>query len=383
MRKQFIQSLKPWKVTTFLLLSCFSFWTSSLFAQGNEPIKARQSNAIEQNNLQPALETQEEEELNSPADLRRKLNANQLLGDLESEYLRLYQQLNTRTINSKQQNDLMSKYQALNQKDRESVNGLLTSYRIQQLDLNAGNLLEQAYKKSAANLEVNKEMALYNHLLGKAKTRNKHLVFLAAKKAFSEDLLLYAEHLLRSCPANATLIAHAKTDALALLYIQSIRKVRKDITVLSLDWFNSPQYTQRLKSAGYGLPSQKAVDANYLNNFLKMNASKSIALSTSISAVYLNANLNDLYLRGVVFEFSMRPLDQSDVNLDLLQNDFQSLNQTSSSFQYKHNYLPFLIQHYQEVQGENEAQRKRLEKILVEWFGPEQTERLLQKYQLK
>ena len=171
---------------------------------------------------------------------------------------------------------------------------------------------------------------------------------LISSNRLSNNAINYAEDILLSAPKNGTLITHGFDDSYAVWYLQSQKKIRTDVELISLDFMQSEYYRDQLKKKGYSLPNSKNIDVSYFAQFCKLNASRKLSASLTMPKEYFRPVLLNVYLVGLVFEYHTDRFENFKANeylwnsrlkKHLINNVYDETSKHLSS-----NYLPMLLQ---------------------------------------
>jgi hypothetical protein len=337
-------------MTTNVFFLIVIFFSSAVFAQveRNQPIKNQESRTNLQINEAENKGAQPKE------------------SDFEKAYNQSYQNRNSRTFDVKSKNELQTLAAGKLVSSPKSAEANLAAFRVGQWDLLKASYLETAYKLDPRNAEVLKDFAIYNHLIQQDAKSRTALKTLVNGKVINKDVLDYSVNALLSCPQNATLIVHAREDVLPLLFAQKILQKRTDIKVLSLDWLNSPQFKVNLQAEGYKLPISSNVNVLYLMNFLDLNSSRNLCLSLTIPKSYLQMNISNLYLTGLIFRFRKDAIDASDINRGLYLEILKMTGIENKEHPVTKNYLPFLLQLQQENSSDMSFPNVQLSEQLIQ-----------------
>jgi hypothetical protein len=144
------------------------------------------------------------------------------------------------------------------------------------------------------------------------------------------------------------LITHGVEDTYAVLYLQESKKMRIDVQVLSLDWFQNKEFREFVNSHYYELPKSNQIDINYLNQFCQLNASKKLSLSFTLPSPYFQPMKSSLYVHGLVAVYSNQSdeLNVIDANVNFYNTfDLKRILKPTSEREtdLSSNYLPMLI----------------------------------------
>lgn len=208
--------------------------------------------------------------------------------------------------------------------------------------------LKKAESLRPQNSDVQIQMAAYNIIVNDQTNAQVYLEKLIKSTRLSQEVLDYAEDLLKSAPDKGTLITHGFDDTYACYYLQSVKKVRSDVRLISLDFLQSEKYRTDLKTAGYVLPEKVLIDVAYLQEFCSKNESKGLAISMTTPKEYLVPIQQNLFAVALVFEYHKELTYNNFYRNDYLWNEELSktlINKatTDKAKQLSANYLPMLL----------------------------------------
>ncbi len=198
------------------------------------------------------------------------------------------------------------------------------------------------------NSDVHKELAAYYIITNQNSKAKPYFEKLKNAKRLTNPVITYGKDILLSVPNNGVLITHGFDDTYAVWYDQQVNGVRKDVTLVSLDFMQSETYRANLKKDGFKIPQREVVDVSFLKQFCSMNKSKKLAISLTTPKEYFSPIQSLLFVTGLVFEYHQNDFSNFSRNEDLWNN---LLNKTlvnnavdSKSKQLSANYLPMLFQ---------------------------------------
>ncbi len=208
--------------------------------------------------------------------------------------------------------------------------------------------LKKAESLRPQNSDVQIQMAAYNIIVNDQTNAQVYLEKLIKSTRLSQEVLDYAEDLLKSAPDKGTLITHGFDDTYACYYLQSVKKVRSDVRLISLDFLQSEKYRTDLKTVGYVLPEKVLIDVAYLQEFCSKNESKGLAISMTTPKEYLVPIQQNLFAVALVFEYHKELTYNNFYRNDYLWNEELSktlINKatTDKAKQLSANYLPMLL----------------------------------------
>ena len=208
--------------------------------------------------------------------------------------------------------------------------------------------LKEAEKLRKNNSDVHVQMAAYHMIKNNKDQAARYLDKLISSNRLSNNIIKYAEDILLSAPKNGTLVTHGFDDSYATWHLQSQKKMRADVQLISLDFMQSEYYRDQLKKKGYNLPNSKNIDVSYFGQFCKLNASRNLSASLTMPKEYFRPVLSNVYVVGLVFEYHTDRFENFKANeflwnsrlkKHLINNVYDETAKHLSS-----NYLPMLLQ---------------------------------------
>ena len=104
----------------------------------------------------------------------------------------------------------------------------------------------------------------------------------------------------------------------------------------------------------------------YLMNLLDLNGNRNLCLSLTIPKSYLQKNISNLYLTGLIFRFRKDAIDASDINRALYLEVLKMNGIENKEHPVTKNYLPFLLQLQQENRSDNSFPNDLLNEQLIQ-----------------
>jgi hypothetical protein len=250
--------------------------------------------------------------------------------------------------------------------------------------------LKKAESLRPQNSDVHIQLAAYNIIVNDPKNAQVYLEKLIKSTRLSQEVIDYAEDLLKSATDKGTLITHGFDDTYACYYLQSVRKIRSDVRLISLDFLQSEKYRTDLKTAGYLLPEKVLVDVAYLQEFCLKNESKSIAISMTTPKEYLVPIQQNLFAVALVFEYHKELTYNNFYRNDYLWNEELTKTlikqaTTDKAKQLSANYLPMLLFLHKTYTELNEAEKVKevdeaMDKVAVQCKKYDQVKKLKGSY---
>ncbi len=251
------------------------------------------------------------------------------------------------------------------------------------------SFLKEAEKIRPNNADVQTQMAAYHLITANEKNALEYIEKLVKSARLSAEPIVYANDLLKSAPQNGVLITHGFDDTYAVNYLQLKNGIRKDVQLISLDYFQSETYRKMLLDKGFKLPGSKVIDVHFLNEFCKLNESKSISVSMTLPKEYLQPMKAQLYVVGLTFQFHSTEFNNYYMNDYLWQKELdKKLVNNAQSVKAKDlsaNYLPMLLFLRTSYSRTNEAEQlkeidKSLDKVAVQCNKYQQVQKLKKSY---
>jgi hypothetical protein len=250
--------------------------------------------------------------------------------------------------------------------------------------------LKKAESLRPQNSDVQIQLAAYNIIVNDPKNAKVYLEKLVKSTRLSQEVLDYAEDLLKSAPDNGTLITHGFDDTYACYYLQSVRKIRSDVRLISLDFLQSEKYRTDLKTAGYLFPEKEIIDISYLQEFCSKNESKSLAISMTTPKEYLVPIQQNLFAVALVFEYHKELTYNNFFRNDYLWNEELTKTlikkaTTDKAKQLSANYLPMLLFLHKTYTESKEAEKLKevdeaMDKVAVQCKKYDQVKKLKGSY---
>lgn len=249
---------------------------------------------------------------------------------------------------SNEQQKIISLVNQLEKTGKESFDYHYFKYVSGNYNFNLISHLNRAHQLKPTNTDVLVQLVAYHWILNNKPLALQFIEQLFTSGRLDPSLKEYASDLLRSVPENGVLITHGVEDTYAVLYLQESKKMRTDVLVLSLDWFQNTQFRDFVKSHYYELPKSNQINVDYLNQFCQLNASKKLSLSFTLPSPYFQPMKSSLYVHGLVAVYSNQSdeLNVIDANVNFYNTfDLKRILKPTSEREtdLSSNYLPMLI----------------------------------------
>jgi hypothetical protein len=207
--------------------------------------------------------------------------------------------------------------------------------------------LEKAKELKPTNSDVIVQMAAYHTIISDTNASSKELSQLVQMGKIEADVLTYDNALLNSVSTNGVLLTHGFDDAYGSFYLQQNNNVRNDVKIVSLDLMQSKVYRDSLQKDGFQIPSSQVVDVQFFQDFCAQNQSKNLNLSMTFPKPYLQPQINQLEVQGLVYVFKDLSKNRATENQQIwkiinLSKAIESVH-TEKGKQLTANYLPMLF----------------------------------------
>jgi hypothetical protein len=253
-----------------------------------------------------------------------------------------------RSPTSEQQQIMNKQVKDLEQMAPNSFDYNLMYYSSGNYDVSREPKLKLAEKMQPENPDVIKFCAANAIVKGDTLEAKSYLKKMEEKQLIQPETISYTADVVISSTSNSTIITHGFNDSYGAYFNQFNQNFAPSTTVVSLDFLQSESYRNVLKNKGYELPKQVIVDVSFLKSFCELNQEKNIALSMTIPREYFEPIKDNIYVSGLIFEYSPTNSKPSFQKLESLWN--QNLNKkvitefiSPLSNSYGLNYLPMLI----------------------------------------
>ena len=219
------------------------------------------------------------------------------------------------------------------------------------------------------NSDVHVQKAAYHIIIEDYSNAKKYLSKLIDEQRLNQNLFPYAEDILISTPHNGTLITHGFDDTYSIWYVQQVKGVRRDVTLVSLDFLQSSKYRSKLISDGYKMPNGEVIDVSYFAKFCQNNSKKNLVVSMTTPKEYVKPVMSNMYVTGVVFAYKTSEFDNFPMNENLWNSELnKSITKDAKdqkTRQLSSNYLPMLFQMRKVYNEQSEASKvKEIDKYI-------------------
>jgi hypothetical protein len=246
----------------------------------------------------------------------------------------------------------------------DPTNGVLF-YELGNYNTNRSYLLANMLKVHPNNATALELWAANAVVKGDSLTLIMTLQQLDSLGSYPKEMQCYAQDLIASTPDNSVLVTHGRWDSFGALD-QQIKSNKPQITVVSLEFLQSPQYRALLAAKGLIIPPQKIVDVAYLGELVQLNSSKQFAFSMTIPSAYLQQFEEQMVPLGLVFLYPnnlnekaiLAKNEQLLNSLNFMECDEIEIREME---ELKNNYLPMIETVENVSTSKNKSQKQQLE----------------------
>lgn len=226
-------------------------------------------------------------------------------------------------------------------------------------DLDLVGHLEKAESIKPNNSDVHVQMAAVSIIKNNIAEALRYMNRLVESERLSASVLQYSEDVLLSAPDSSVLITHGFDDTYGTWYQQNANGVRKDVSLVSLDFLQSEDYREQIKNKGVNVPTRETVDVAFLEEFVDQNQDETVCISMTTPKEYLVPLKDNLYVNGLVLQYSKDAIENMESN-EVLWNSTLSKHLVNEAKDDKarslsSNYLPmlFTLRQYYILQNNN------------------------------
>jgi len=273
---------------------------------------------------------------------QRYLNANT---SFQQSYSSSKKMSSRKSTTKEEQLDMNMRLETMRASNASGFEYQLAEYQIGNHDVSKIDFLKEAERLNPNSKEVQLQLTAYHEITG-GNQKREYLKQLNGSKYFSQDLLNYARFVLTTLPEKSVLITHGVDDTYPIWIEQSINNFRSDVTIISLDLLQSEEYRNKIKKQGFSIPTATFIDTKYLQEFIRLNSSKSIHISMTVPAPYLKSVQSNLEIEGL--SFTIKSTDPATKNQHIYQQLLREMDNvprptTYVGKQLQLNYVPMLL----------------------------------------
>ncbi len=214
--------------------------------------------------------------------------------------------------------------------------------------------LQKAYEVYPSNVGLYDDFMAYYEMTGNRVDRKSFSTKLYKSNTISNYIMEYNYNVLMSLPSNAILFTNGYDDTYPVWVLQDVKTNRQDVTIINIGFLKDKKYRDKVfKEAGL-VYNKKLKETELITDVVRKNASKNIYIAMTVDKKIITQLYKNLYLTGLVFNYSEQPINNIAITKDKWENQFQkkTIESVPSSFKQKQvlaNYLLpciYLHNHY-------------------------------------
>lgn len=189
--------------------------------------------------------------------------------------------------------------------------------------IEAFEYLEKAEAAYPNNAELFDDFVYHYELTGNTNQKTVYLKKLDESNTIPTGVMEYNYNVLMSLDKNAVLLTNGSDDTYPIFIWQTLKGVRKDVTVINLDMLSEKSYIQRKASEGGLKIKQQSNNIGTMDYIIENNSSKKIYVGHTISQKILKQYKEDLYLSGLTYLYSTKPVENVETATERYEDDFK------------------------------------------------------------
>lgn len=267
----------------------------------------------------------------------------------------------TKEISASEQADLDQIVQTGALLDQDSYQYNYMEYINRGRSIAAFEYLEKAEAAYPNNAELFDDFVYHYELTGNTNQKTVYLKKLDESNTIPAGVMEYNYNVLMSLDKNAILLTNGSDDTYPIFIWQTLKGVRKDVTVINLDMLSEKTYVQNKASEGGLKIKQQSGNIETMDYIIENNSVKKIYVGHTISQKILKKYKENLYLSGLTYQYSTTPLEnveeavtryEDDFRLDELEHSQGNGKVNKLNFNYTLPLITFL--EYYKTKGEND-----------------------------
>lgn len=246
-------------------------------------------------------------------------------------YLALFQKIrqsavsNQRhTVPPRQKQQLEQVVERLETKYPRTYEYHYAAYLLNRYDTAAGSHLREAHRLAPANKALLSELVALSELSSDASQKLEYCRKIERQQVYDPLLYHYGRNLLNSVEKGGWLITQGEWDTYPLWVLQTVHRVRTDVTLLQLDLLQQRHYFDRIMAP---FKLKKGAYNRFVANpsaLIKELAAtdKPVYLSLTADRILITQNASILFTTGLAMKLSIKPFD----NLPVLAANWKLFN---------------------------------------------------------
>lgn len=255
---------------------------------------------------------------------------------------------NTKEISKGEQTELNQIVNSASQLDQDSYQYNYMEYINRGRTIAAFEYLKKAEAAYPNNAELFDDFVYHYELTGNNNQKVVYLKKLYESNTIPAGIMEYNYNVLMSLDKNAVLLTNGSDDTFPIFIWQSLKGVRKDVTIINLDMLNEKAYLDHKATEGNLKIKQQSGAIATMSYIIENNPNKKIYVGHTISQQLLKKYKENLYLSGLTYQYATSPVENVTTAVKRYEDDFRieelSHNQENSKVnKINFNYILPLI----------------------------------------
>ncbi len=229
----------------------------------------------------------------------------------------------TKEISAEEQKDLDQIVTTASQLDQNSYQYNYMEYINRGRSIDAFEYLQKAETAYPNNAELYDDFIYHYELTGNENQKTVYCKKLYESNTVSGALMEYNYNVLMSLDQNAILLTNGSDDTFPIFLWQTIKGVRKDVTIINLDMLSEATYVENKSKEGNLKIKQQASPIKTMFYILESNANKKIYVGHTISQKVLKKFKDNFYLSGLTYQYSTTPVENVLTAVARYEEDFK------------------------------------------------------------
>ncbi|MCB9195318.1 MAG: hypothetical protein H6598_03755 [Flavobacteriales bacterium] len=273
----------------------------------------------------------------------------------------------TKQISEAEQIELDKIVTSASEIDQDSYQYNYMEYINRGRTIDAFEYLEKAEAAYPNNAELYDDFVYHYELTGNENQKTVYCKKLMESNTIPDAIMEYNYNVLMSLDKNAVLLTNGSDDTFPIFIWQTIKNIRKDVTVINLDMLNEKTYIDHKASAGNLKIKQQNSTIQTMSYILENNSGKKIYVGHTVSQKILKKYKDKFYLSGLTYQYSPTPVENVTIAVQRFEEDFKlsELNQSQENSKVNNlnfNYiLPLItfIEYYKSSGEQDKFERTR------------------------
>lgn len=254
----------------------------------------------------------------------------------------------TKEISASEQAELDMIVTSASEIDQDSYQYNYMEYINRGRTIDAFEYLEKAEAAYPNNADLFDDFVYHYELIGNNNQKKIYCNKLHESNTIPGAIMEYNYNVLMSLDQDAVLLTNGSDDTFPIFIWQSIKNIRPDVTIINLDMLNEAKYVaNKANEGGLKIKIQESTFKT-MSYIIDNNGDKKIFVGHTISQKILKKYKDNLYLSGLTYQYSKKPVENVQVAVTRFENDFDlkelKQNQSNSKvYDLNFNYILPLI----------------------------------------